>query len=227
MNFFNLHTHQFSNQPAVLELVNQYPWEFNEAIPVYSIGIHPWHINEERLEQDLALIEEKLQTSNCLALGECGLDKRIDIPFSVQQMVFEKQIALAEKFQKPLILHCVAAFQEVIEIKNRLQITVPMVIHGFSKNEQLAKQLLENGFYLSFGKYLIRNPALKTVFQAVPNDRFFLETDTIEETIEEVYFLASNYKNWNIVKMKTNIAANFENVFSRSLGISTREKSQN
>ena len=217
MDYFNLHTHQFSNQPNVLELVNQYPWEFNEAISVYSIGIHPWHINEERLAEDLTIIEEKLQTEACLALGECGLDKRIEISFSVQQAVFEQQIALAEKYQKPLILHCVAAFQEVIEIKNRLQITVPIVIHGFSKNEQVAKQLIDNGFYLSFGKYLIRNPELKTVFQSVPDDRFFLETDTMEESIHEVYALAASYKNCSVLELKAIINDNFATVFNISV----------
>ena len=52
MHFFNLHTHKFSENPNTLELVNQYPWEFNAAIPNYSIGIHPWYIKEERLKKD-------------------------------------------------------------------------------------------------------------------------------------------------------------------------------
>lgn len=213
MDFFNLHTHQFSNQSEVLELVNQYPWQFDTTIPAYSIGIHPWYIKEERLVQDLQIIEDKLQSKACLALGECGLDKRIEIPFSLQIAVFEKQIALAEKHQKPLVLHCVAAFQEVIEIKNRLQITVPMVIHGFSKNEQTAKQLLNNGFYLSFGKYLLRNPELKAVFQSIPNNRFFLETDTVQESIHEVYALAASYKNCNLIDLKKIINTTFATVF--------------
>ena len=68
--FYNLHTHKFTNNPAVLELVNQYPWEFNDDIPQYSIGIHPWYIDEARLESDLKSIEEKLQLNECLALGE-------------------------------------------------------------------------------------------------------------------------------------------------------------
>lgn len=214
MEFFNLHTHHFNNQSDVLELVNQFPWEFKENIPAYSIGIHPWYINEERLEQDLQIIEDKLQSEACLALGECGLDKRIEIPFDVQQAVFEKQIALAEKYQKPLVLHCVAAFQEVIEIKKRLQITVPIIIHGFSKNEQVAKQLIDNGFYLSFGKYLLRNLELKAVFQSIPNDRFFLETDTIEETIHEVYTLAASYKNCSVLELKKIINSTFATVFN-------------
>ena len=214
---FNLHTHQYTNQENILEMVNQYPWEFDEKVPFYSIGIHPWYINESRLESDLQLINEKLSLSNCLALGECGLDKRIEIKLEIQEKVFKAQILVAEKHQKPLVLHCVAAFQEVIRIKKEENVTVPMIIHGFSKNEQIAKQLLDNGFYLSFGKYLLRNPELKTVFQSVPNDRFFLETDTVEESLEEVYALAANYKNIEIEELKSIIKTNFEKVFKRNL----------
>jgi TatD DNase family protein len=214
---FNLHTHQYTNQENILEMVNQYPWEFDEKVPFYSIGIHPWYINESRLESDLQLINEKLSLSNCLALGECGLDKRIEIPFEIQKKVFKTQILLAEKFQKPLVLHCVAAYQEIIQIKKEQNVTVPMIIHGFSKNKQTAKQLLDNGFYFSFGKYLLRNPELKTVFQSVPNDRFFLETDTVEESLEEVYALAANYKNIEIEELKSIIKTNFEKVFKRNL----------
>ena len=213
MQFFNLHTHKFTNNPSILELVNQYPWEFDASIPQYSIGIHPWYINEERVTSDLKVIEEKLQLKECLALGECGLDKRIEVPMWLQIEVFEKQIALAEQYQKPLVLHLVAAFDELIEIKKRLKISVPIIIHGFSKNEQVAKQLIANGFYLSFGKYLLQNPELKEIFQSVPNDRFFLETDTIEETLEEVYTLATAYKGMSLEELQTLVATNWKNVF--------------
>jgi TatD DNase family protein len=213
MQFFNLHTHQFTNQLNVLELVNQYPEEFDAAILFYSIGIHPWHSKEEKLESDLQIIESKLDDSNCLALGECGLDKRIEVSFELQEKVFEKQLLLAQKYNKPVVIHCVSAFQEVIAIKKRLKITVPMVIHGFSKNKQVAKELIDNGFYISFGKYLLRNPELEAVFLSVPNDRFFLETDTVKESIEEVYALASKYKNVAIEELQLIINNNFKEVF--------------
>ena len=214
MEYFNLHTHQFTNQEAVLELVNQYPWEFNAAVPLYSVGIHPWYIKTDRIASDLKTIEEKLLLDSCLAIGECGLDKRIEIPLDLQTKVFEQQLVLAQKYNKPVIIHCVAAFQELIEIKNKLNSTVPIVIHGFSKNVQLANQLLTNGFYLSFGKYLIKNPELESVFKAVPNDRFFLETDTAEQTIQEVYTLAAKYKNISIAELQAIITTNFNSVFT-------------
>ena len=217
MKFFNLHTHKFTNNSEVLELVNQYPWEFDAAIPNYSIGIHPWYIDENRLESDLKTIDEKLQLKECLALGECGLDKRIEVPMQLQIEVFEKQIALAEKHQKPLVLHLVAAFQELIEIKNRLKISVPIIIHGFSKNEQVANELIKNGFYLSFGKYLLRNPELESVFKSVPNDKFFLETDTIDENLEEVYQLAAKYKSIKIEDVVEIVNSNFKTVFKSNI----------
>ena len=213
MNFFNLHTHQSSIQVDVLELVNQYPQEFDTSIPNYSIGIHPWHIVEDRIDEDLSIIESKLKDEKCLAIGECGLDKRIEYPIALQQMVFEKQLALAEKYRKPVVIHCVAAFQEVIATKKKMAISVPMIIHGFSKNKETAEHLIANGFYISFGKYLLRNPELELVFKSIPKERLFLETDTIEEGIAAVYELAAKYKNIEMGEMKAIINANFETVF--------------
>lgn len=213
MQYFNLHTHQFTNQSDVLELVNQYPQEFDAGIPFYSIGIHPLYINENRLEEDFKVVDEKLALPECLALGECGLDKRSETPFEMQQMIFEKQLALAEKHQKPVVIHCVAAFQELIEIKKRLKIGVPMIAHGFSKKVELAKQLIDNGFYVSFGKNLLRNPELESVFKSIPNDRFLLETDMVEEGIQEVYALAAKYKEMELKELQEIVNENYTTVF--------------
>lgn len=213
MQYFNLHTHQFTNQSDVLELVNQYPQEFDAGIPFYSIGIHPLYINENRLEEDFKVVDEKLALPECLALGECGLDKRSETPFEMQQMIFEKQLALAEKHQKPVVIHCVAAFQELIEIKKRLKIGVPMIVHGFSKKVELAKQLTDNGFYVSFGKNLLRNPELESVFKSIPNDKFLLETDMVEEGIQDVYALASKYKELELKELQEIVNENYTAVF--------------
>jgi len=209
---YNLHTHSASGNQDVFEIVNRYPYEATD-VPYFSTGIHPWHIDEDKIDEHLAIIEERLQQDNCLALGECGLDKRIEIPLNVQVKVFEGQLLLAKQYQKPVILHLVAAFQELIEIKNVLQPGVPMIVHGFSKNVQVAKQLLNNGFYLSFGKYLLRNPELSSVFAEIPVDSFFLETDTIEEGIADVYAKAALARNMDIEDLKNNVSKNFKNIF--------------
>lgn len=215
MKYFNLHTHQFTNQNDVQELVNQYPQEFDSKIPFYSIGIHPLYIVEERLQNDFAIVNQKLSLPECLALGECGLDKRSETVFELQQSIFEQQLILAEKYQKPVVIHCVGAFQELIEIKKRLQLTVPMIVHGYSKNEILAKQLIENGFYISFGKNLLRNPDLEAVFLSIPKDRFLLETDAIEEGIQDVYALAAKYKNCKIEDIQSLVNTTLKVVFKK------------
>ena len=212
--FINLHTHTFSNLSDVIEVVNQYPWEFDASIPSYSIGIHPWYIDENRLETDLETIKQKLQLDKCLALGECGLDKRIEIPLNLQISVFKKQLEIVKQTNKPVVLHCVAAYDEMIAIKKEMKIENPMIIHGFSKNEQVAQTLLKNGFYLSFGKYLLRNPDLEKVFTFAPENQILLETDTIEESIYQVYEKAAAIKGISVEEMKTIVFTNFSTIFS-------------
>ncbi|NUY79759.1 TatD family hydrolase [Flavobacterium sp. MAH-1] len=217
MKLLNLHTHSQTGNPDIFELVNQYPDEFDDSVAYFSIGIHPWRIDENRLQSDLQVLESKLADKRCLAIGECGLDKRIETPIGLQLEVFEVQLLLAEKYKKPVVIHCVAAYQEVIETKKRMNIEVPMIIHGFSKNEQVARSLVDNGFYLSFGKWLLRNPELESAFNSVPDDRFFLETDTAEESIEQVYGLAAKYRNVDLEAFKLNVSENFKTVFNFAL----------
>lgn len=213
MQFINIHTHSHSCKENVTPIVNQYPLSFLESDYFFSIGIHPWYIDEVNFEEEMQIIEQKILHPNCLAIGECGLDKRRETPFEVQLKVFEKQLLLAQKHQLPVIIHCVAAFQELILLQRKLQLSIPLVIHGFSKNTALAKQLIEEGFYLSFGKYLIKNPELETVFNSVPENRLFLETDTLEEDIEQVYLLAAKYKNIDVVTLQEIVTKNFNTVF--------------
>lgn len=137
MKFINLHTHFYTKSESNLEIVNQYPNEFSEEIPLYSIGIHPWYIDDNRLDEDLKTIKEKLSLKECIALGECGLDKRIDKIYNTQIDVFESQLDLLHQISKSVILHCVASFDEVISCKKNSGLTSPFIIHGFSKTIKL------------------------------------------------------------------------------------------
>lgn len=215
LKYINLHTHHFTNNNGVIEIVNRYPNELCENINNFSIGIHPWHINENTLETELKLIEQKINLPNCMAIGECGLDKRIDIPLSLQTDIFELHLLLAEKHNKPVIIHCVAAFNELIAIKNKLKLTIPLIIHGFSKNENVAKSLLDAGFYISFGKYLMTNPTLAEVLFKIPKDKLFLETDSSDFKIEDVYNKAASIKGILPEEVKSIIQKNFELVFNK------------
>ena len=209
---YNIHTHTFSNNSEIVELVNQYPNEINIELPNFTVGIHPWYLNETTFLEDLTAIENVIQLPNFKAVGECGLDKRIETSIEIQKKILIPQLLLAEKYKKPVILHCVAAYQEIIEIKKELKLTIPMVIHGFSKNSQVAESLIKNGFYLSFGKYLLQNPELENVLKTIPLNQLFLETDMIDQTIFEVYSKAEHVLNRNLEPI---IEENYKRVFNQ------------
>ena len=209
----NLHTHQSNGFSNRLEIINQYPSDFKPTPKYYSIGIHPWYINPEAIDKELTVIDIKLAMEQCLALGECGLDKNTDASFELQLTVFKKQLELAEKHQVPVIVHCVSAFQELLAVKKSMSIKVPMIVHGFRKHAQLAKQLIEAGFYLSFGKGLLHEDSYGTVFRDIPNERIFLETDSADYDLANIYKVAAAAKGIKQENLEAIITTNFETVF--------------
>lgn len=212
MNYVDAHTHTFSKEKNVLSIVNKYPTSKDFSSP-FSIGIHPWFINQDNLEQEILFVEEKLNDKNCLAIGECGLDTLIDVDLRFQKEVFVRQIQLSEKYKKPLIIHCVKAHQEIIEFKKTLRPKQVWVLHGFNKSLQLAESCIKNELILSFGKAIINKNKLAEVFKKLPLKTILLETDTDNVSIFEVYKIASEIKNIEVVKLQKQLEQNFKNIF--------------
>ena len=75
--------------------------------------------------------------------------------------------------------------------------------------------MINNQFSINF-YFKLSSPKIESVFQSIPNDKFFLETDAIEETLDEVYKLAAKYKNINLPDLKEIINSNFNFVFNKS-----------
>lgn len=212
--FFNLHTHVVQ-RTDVVAILNQYPHEKVNNSVFFSIGIHPWHIDQSRAEADLKEVKKYVLDQNCVAIGECGLDKNRETPIDVQLEIFKMQLAIAQEYGKAVIVHCVGAFQELIAVKKEMNLTVPMVVHGFRKHAQLAEELLKHGFYLSFGKNLVHDPGYADTFANIPDDRFFLETDSAEIEIEEIYELAAKYKQIPEPELMEIISNNVKMVFGQ------------
>lgn len=147
----------------------------------YSAGIHPWYIHDDGISQFKKLQEIAIQ-SNIYMIGEAGLDKLTATPLPIQIKLFEAQAALAESLQKPLVIHCVKAWQELFEVHRRIRPTMPWLIHGFRGKGDLARQLVRKGCYLSFGVHF--HPA--SVLAAWP-DRLFAETDEAVDSIQTIY----------------------------------------
>lgn len=211
--FFDIHTHSTASSSQFFTIQNRYPTSDDFSKP-FSIGLHPWFLKNETAEKELILLEEKLQHPNCIALGECGLDKAIETNFDFQKEIFIKQIHLSKKYQKPIIIHCVRAFQEIIEIKKAQKPSQPLIIHGFQKDKQLAFSLIEKGFLLSFGAAVLESTKVQEVISAISIDKIFIETDNSEVSIQEIYQKISNIKKVPLEKLKEQIHINFKYIFT-------------
>jgi len=214
MDFFDIHTHNNKPVKNVFSIVNKYPTATNFANP-FSIGIHPWFINKNKIDEEFLIIEEKIQHKNCLAIGECGLDKLTETDFELQQKVFRQHILLSEKYKKPLLIHCVKSHQEVIAFKKELQPTQPWVLHGFNKNVHIAESLLKNKLILSFGAVIINTIKLEEVVSKTPISSIFLETDTAEVQIQSIYQKLAVIKNIEVITLQKEIKNNFTKIFKR------------
>jgi TatD DNase family protein len=113
-----------------------------------------------------------------------------------------------------VIVHVVRAFNELIAVKKRVKPTVPMIVHGFTKNEQILDSLLRNGFFISIGAAILRgsNGAFKTPqndqsgFEnrvlKIPLNRLFFETDTATVPIQTIYEAYAQLKGIGLEELK-------------------------
>lgn len=179
-----------------------------------SIGIHPWFINPQHIEQSLLHLQTLCKNPNVFSIGECGLDKCIQTDLSLQIDVFSRQIDLAERLGKPVIVHCVRAFNELLQLHKQLHPTQPWIVHGFVGKKELAKSLVKQGLYLSFGKALLNQHShASSALQAIPLEQIFLETDDSAYEISEIYVAAAKILGLDQTTLQRQLVANFERVF--------------
>ncbi len=149
------------------------------------------------------------------AIGECGLDRACDSDFELQREVFIKQIELSEQYHKPMIIHAVRSYPDIISIRKETKSNQPWIIHGFNGNEHSAEQLLRHdGIYLSLGDVLFKNEKrAELLLDIIPSDRLFLETDVAERSIVEVYEKASLLSGVATDILRKDIFDNFVKIF--------------
>lgn len=205
MNLFNFHHHTLGNFYGIYNL------ELGENVPesYFSVGIHPKDI-DENWEKHFEAFKKISLLDNCLAIGECGLDALIDIDANLQKTVFERQILWANEIQKPVIIHCVKWFQELIPFQKLAE--VPLIIHGFNKKKSVADEMLKHGFFLSFGKSVLYNLSLQSILKEIPIDKIFLETDDADFDIAELYQKVSEIKEISLEELQKKISENLQSI---------------
>jgi len=165
-----------STSRRILDLCRQYP---DYLYPM--VGLHPEEVRADWREQ-LSMINSQLSISECIAIGEVGLDFYWSREFEQeQQEAFEEQVRWSVETRLPLMIHCRKAQNELVAILRRYAKDLPGgVFHCFTGNEHEAAELLQfDGFVLGVGGVLtFKKSHLPEVLPAaVPLDRIVLETD--------------------------------------------------
>ncbi len=215
VQFVNIHTHNFND--TGLSIINLFPEDIKKIKKnkFYSAGIHPWKVGNINVYEQLQQTERISKQENILAVGEIGLDKLYP-DFDLQKEVFLKQIKIGETVRKPILVHCVKAYSELAEIMKKENIKVPVIIHRYSGNITIARQLIRFGCYFSFGHELF-NTKSKTpgVFKNIPSENIFLETDDAKTDIKDVYKKAAEIKNADTKQLVISVFENFKKVFKK------------
>ncbi|WP_027375936.1 TatD family hydrolase [Kaistella palustris] len=205
MVFFDFHHHTFPHKSGIYNL----SFPETPAGQQFSAGIHPNEISDD-LDEKFLWLKKMSALQNCVAIGECGLDGRIDTADEFQEEVFTRQISLASDLKKPLILHCVKRFSRLIPLCRTA--SVPVILHGFNKKETIGRDLLEAGFYLSFGKSLLYDVNLQRFLSESPPAQIFLETDSVDISIESIYHKAASLKNLSVRDLTEQIRQNLQTI---------------
>lgn len=158
---------------ASIALAEQYPFVYA------TVGHWPGYtcqMNEEMLETYRQLARHK----KVVAIGEIGLDYHYDdTPREVQQYWFTRQMELADELGLPVVIHEREAHEDGMKIVRKWADKVPGVFHCFSGSAQMAKELVDLGWYVSFTGVLTFKNARRALeaAAAVPLERLMIETD--------------------------------------------------
>ena len=216
--FVDIHTHFKNNDADVISVLNisQQGFIMQNTPPQYfSAGLHPWFLSKANFETDFNKLTQLIDNQSVIFLGECGLDRLKGEDLAFQTQVFEAQIRLAESKSKPVVIHCVKAFNEIIAIKKRLKPRVPLIIHGFNQNRTILYNLIKNDFYISIGTLILKKESnAAQALHIIPLNRLFFETDNMDMSIKTVYEKAAEVMNIDLSDLKKIIFDNFNRILT-------------
>ncbi len=160
---------------TIVEMCDKYSFMYG------SVGVHPSDC-EGLSEEDIITLKKMSEHPKIKAIGEIGLDYYYDdVPKDVQKKWFARQIELAKEVDLPIIIHDRDAHGDTMDMLKSLNANkVGGVLHCFSGSREMAREVLDLGFYIAFGGTLTFKNARKTleVAEYVPTDRIVIETDS-------------------------------------------------
>ena len=169
-----------------------------------AVGVHPWRAAEQRFDE--------LSLEGAVAIGEIGLDYACKVDRVVQERVLREQLAVAERRDLPVVLHCVRAFEPMMKILSEYDLRA-VIFHGFIGSVQQAERAVSRGYYLSFGVGAFRSPKTLEALRLMPLDRLFVETDESEVGIENVYERVAQARGVELEELKYKLEENYKKIF--------------
>ena len=216
-DYIDMHTH--GGKPASGIFIVECLMAHEEKLPgnvsgvTYTFGIHPWFLNENNHKQLISSVENSANLPNMIAIGEAGFDKLRGPSTELQRKAFEEQVNIAEVHRKPVIIHCVKAWDELLAVQKKTKPKTPWMIHGFRGNIELAKQLLSKGMYLSFWFDFVLRSESSDLIKSLPSGKIFLETDGADVDIRDIYKKVAKDLNLSVDELKSIIITNFKEFF--------------
>lgn len=176
----------------------------SSAVTLTTVGLHPW-------QAATGVIPSEAEILSADAVGEIGLDKACEVDFEQQRAVFEAQLRLAEQHKKPVVVHCVRAFEEVISALEKFTLKA-VIFHGFIGSQEQAARAVKKGYFLSFGARTERSKKTIEALRATPLDRLFVETDEADTPIAEMYALVARLRGLEVEELAAEVSQNYERI---------------
>ena len=149
-------------------------------------------------------------------IGEIGLDFACDVDHKVQERVFREQLSIAQRWQKPVVLHCVRAFEPMMKILGEYRLAA-VIFHGFIGSRQQAERAVARGYYLSFGEVSFHSPRTVEAMKSMPIDHLFAETDESDVAIESIYQRIAHERGISMEELQEKIEANYNKIFYNTM----------
>ena len=156
----------------VLELVNKYDIIYG------TIGFHPTELNDFK-EEYFEFLEKNIMNEKIVGIGEIGLDYHYeDTDKNKQINVFTRQLEMAEKYNKPIVVHSRDSIQDTYNILSNYKLKGS--IHCFSGSVEMAKLFVKLGYKLGVGGIITYKNAknIKEVVKNIDLSYILLETDS-------------------------------------------------
>lgn len=139
--------------PADIHELDHYRKNINPQAKI-GIGLHPWYIDKNVNLAGLTYqMEDFIDKYHPDFIGETGLDKNKPY-FELQQEIFVLHLKLAKKYDLPVIIHCVRAYNELLEKLKTTQ-NIRGVVHAYNANSHIASQLANHNMLLGVGSIIL------------------------------------------------------------------------